>query len=143
MKAHRSFTVQPRVPGALRPLQDLALNLRWTWEEGAQAVFRAVDTVAWEASGHDPMAMLRMVGSERLDALAADTGFLDLVTAAHDDLRHHLEADLWFQRGDHGLASVAYFSPEFGIAEALPQYSGGLGVLAGDHLKAASGLGVP
>jgi len=143
MKAIRSFTVQPRIPELLAPLQALALNLRWTWDEGAQAVFRAVDGSAWEASGHDPMATLRMIGQERLEALAADSGFIALVAAAHDDLRHHLEADLWFQRRAHGLKGVAYFSPEFGIAEALPQYSGGLGVLAGDHLKAASGLGVP
>jgi starch phosphorylase len=143
MKALRSFTVQPLIPEALASLQDLALNLRWTWEGGAQAVFRAVDPDAWEASGHDPLALLRMVGQERLDALAADPGFISLLTTAHDDLRHHLESDLWFQRQDRTLSGVAYFSPEFGIAEALPQYSGGLGVLAGDHLKAASGLGVP
>ncbi len=143
MKALRSFTVQPRIPDALAPLRALALNLRWTWEEGAQAVFQAVDAEAWEASGHDPMALLRTVGPERLEALAGDAGFVAMVTAAHDDLHHHLDADLWFQRGDHRLGGVAYFSPEFGIAEALPQYSGGLGVLAGDHLKAASGLGIP
>ncbi len=143
MKALRSFTVQPRVPDALAPLRDLALNLRWTWDDGTQAVFRAVGGGAWEASGHDPMAMLRMIGQDRLDALAADAGFLALVSAAQDDLRHHLEDELWFGQADRRLNGVAYFSPEFGIAEALPQYSGGLGVLAGDHLKAASGLGVP
>ncbi len=143
MKALRSFTVRPRLPEALAPLNDLALNLRWAWENRAQAVFRAVDAEAWEASGHDPLALFRMVGQDRLDALGVDAGFLDLLHAAHDDLRHHLETDLWFQQGDHRLQGVAYFSPEFGIAEALPQYSGGLGVLAGDHLKAASGLGVP
>jgi len=143
MKALHSFTVQPRIPEALAPLQDLALNLRWTWERSAQAVFAAVDAREWEAGGHDPLALLRTVGQDRLEALAGDSRFLSILATAHDDLRHHLESDLWFQQGTHGLSGVAYFSPEFGIAEALPQYSGGLGVLAGDHLKAASGLGVP
>ncbi|MGI9021816.1 MAG: alpha-glucan family phosphorylase [Acidimicrobiales bacterium] len=143
MKALRSFTVRPRMPEALAPLHELAVNLRWAWDEGARAVFGAVDADAWEASGHDPLAMLRMVGQDRLDGLASDPGFLALLRAAHDDLGHHLDADLWFQEGDYRLQGVAYFSPEFGIAESLPQYSGGLGVLAGDHLKAASGLGVP
>ncbi len=143
MKALRSFTVRPRIPEALAPLHELALNLRWAWDPTAQAVFKAVDADAWEASGHDPLALMRMVGPDRLDALAADAGFITLLAAASTDLQRHLGADLWFQQGDHRLRSVAYFSPEFGIAEALPQYSGGLGVLAGDHLKAASGLGVP
>ncbi|MGI8775844.1 MAG: DUF3417 domain-containing protein, partial [Acidimicrobiales bacterium] len=111
MKALHSFTVQPRIAEALAPLQELALNLRWTWEQSAQAVFRAVDAEAWEAGGHDPLALLRTVGQGRLDALAGDSRFLSILTTAHDDLRHHLESDLWFQRGDHELASVAYFSP--------------------------------
>jgi starch phosphorylase len=106
-------------------------------------VFQAVDADAWEASGHDPVALLAAVAPSRLEALAADRGFITEMAAAHDDLRRHLDADLWFQQSGHQLRSVAYFSPEFGLAEALPQYSGGLGVLAGDHLKAASGLGVP
>jgi starch phosphorylase len=143
MRALRSFTVRPRLPVALAPLHDLAMNLRWAWDSGAQDLFRAVDPEAWEASGHDPVGVLGLVDRRRLETLAADAAFTRAMHEAAEDLRRHLQADLWFQESGHRLRSVAYFSPEFGIAEALPQYSGGLGVLAGDHLKAASGLGVP
>jgi starch phosphorylase len=165
MRALRSFTVQPRLPGRLASLHALAMNLRWSWDDRTQDLFRWVEPDAWEASGHDPIRLLGLVDRPRLDALAADRAFLSFMAEVHDDLRRDLEADRWFQArrastaesehpadlGGPGLLSgvptplrsVAYFSPEFGIAEALPQYSGGLGVLAGDHLKAASGLGVP
>ncbi|MDQ4133475.1 MAG: alpha-glucan family phosphorylase [Actinomycetota bacterium] len=143
MRALHSFTVRPTVPPALAPLEELAKNLRWSWDRSAQELFRAIDPEQWDLGLHDPVVLLGLVGRRRLEALAADPGFLAAVSAAHDDLRRHLEEDLWFQSKGHRLQSVAYFSPEFGIAEALPQYSGGLGVLAGDHLKAASSLGVP
>ncbi|MFN2606874.1 MAG: alpha-glucan family phosphorylase [Acidimicrobiales bacterium] len=143
MKARASFVVRPRLPAALEPLRELATNLRWSWDGPTQALLAGIDPVAWEASGHDPLDLLARVEPARLDALAADPRFTAAVAAAVDDLRRHLTDDLWFQQSGHRLAGVAYFSPEFGIAEALPQYSGGLGVLAGDHLKAASGMGVP
>jgi len=143
MKALRSFTVRPRLPEALAPLHALAMNLRWSWNRSAQEVFRAVDPPTWEASGRDPVALLGMIGRHRWEELAVDAGFLAAAQEAADDLRRHLESARWFQQEDRHLRSVAYFSPEFGITAALPQYSGGLGVLAGDHLKAASGLGVP
>src|SRR5207245_2205360 len=90
-----------------------------------------------------PVRLLGMVGHERLDALAADPAFMTFMRETHGELRRYLYGDRWFQGRSSPLRSIAYFSPEFGIAECLPQYSGGLGVLAGDHLKAASGLGLP
>src|SRR5205807_1649224 len=103
-----------------------------------------VEPAMWDQTGHDPVRLLGVVGTERLEALAADPAFMGFLGEVHADLRRHLEASLWFQGREGGsLREVAYFSPEFGIAEALPQYSGGLGVLAGDHLKASSSLGVP
>ncbi|MDQ4068206.1 MAG: alpha-glucan family phosphorylase, partial [Actinomycetota bacterium] len=143
MRALRSFTVQPRLPRLLAPLHALSMNLRWSWDDRTKDLFRWVDPDAWETSGHDPVRLLAVADRRRLEALAADRAFLSFMEEVHDDLRRDLEADRWFQGRDTALRSVAYFSPEFGIAEALPQYSGGLGVLAGDHLKAASGLGVP
>ena len=143
MRALRSFTVHPRLPERLAPLHALAMNLRWSWDERTQDLFRWVDPDAWEVAGHDPIRLLANVDRRRLDALAADRAFLSFMAEVHDDLRRDVDADRWFQGRDSPLRSVAYFSPEFGISEALPQYSGGLGVLAGDHLKAASGLGVP
>jgi starch phosphorylase len=144
MRALRTFTVRPRLPEALAPLHELAMNLAWSWDERTRDLFRWVDPATWEVTGHDPVRLIGQVGRERLEALAADPAFLAFLDEVHADLQRSLTAPRWFQsRDDTHLRSVAYFSPEFGIAEALPQYSGGLGVLAGDHLKAASGLGIP
>ena len=144
MKALRSFTVRPKLPEALAPLHDLAMNLRWSWDEKTRDVFRWVDPDQWEVTGHDPVRLLGMVRRERLERLAKDQAFLTFLSEVSDDLSRYLASDRWFQnRESSPLRNIAYFSPEFGIAEALPQYSGGLGVLAGDHLKAASGLGIP
>jgi starch phosphorylase len=143
MRALRTFTVRPRLPEPIAALHALAFNLRWSWDGRTRDLFRWVDPDAWESTGHDPVAVLNTASRARLDALAADPAFLTFLREVDDDLRRELAADLWFQRQRSTLRSVAYFSPEFGIATALPQYSGGLGVLAGDHLKAASGLGVP
>jgi glycogen phosphorylase len=144
MRAIRSFTVRARLPEALGPLQELAFNLRWSWDHRTRDLFRWVDPQTWELTFHDPVRLLSMVGRQRLEQLAADPAFMGFLSEMQDDLRRYLEAPRWFQnRGASQLRGVAYFSPEFGIAEALPQYSGGLGVLAGDHLKAASSLGIP
>jgi starch phosphorylase len=144
MRALRSFTVRSRLPEALIPLQELAYNLRWSWEDRTRDLFRWVDPQIWESTFHDPVRLLSLVGRQRLEQLASDPGFMGLLGEMHADLRRYLEVPRWFQnRAASPLKGVAYFSPEFGIAEALPQYSGGLGVLAGDHLKAASSLGIP
>jgi len=144
MKALRSFTVRPKLPETLAPLHELAMNLRWSWDDRTRDLFRWVDPDQWEVTGHDPVRLLGLVRRERLEQLAKDPAFTTFLTEVHGDLRRYLESDRWFQkRSGSPLRNVAYFSPEFGIAEALPQYSGGLGVLAGDHLKAASGLGLP
>ncbi|HZT65438.1 MAG TPA: alpha-glucan family phosphorylase [Acidimicrobiales bacterium] len=144
MRALHSFTVRPRLPEPLEPLHELAMNLRWSWDARTRDLFRWVDPSAWEETAGDPVAVLGRVGRERLDELAADTGFMAFLNDVHMELRRYMESRLWFQgRKNSPLRAVAYFSPEFGISEALPQYSGGLGVLSGDHLKAASDLGVP
>lgn len=147
MRALRSFTVRPVLPPPLAPLMRLAMNLRWSWDERVRDLFRWVDPDGWERSGHDPVRLLGSVGPERLEALAHDPAFCGLLDALRTDLEHYLATPGWFAawqaRTGSPLRAVAYFSPEFGIAEAIPQYSGGLGVLAGDHLKAASALGVP
>ncbi|MDQ3305840.1 MAG: alpha-glucan family phosphorylase [Actinomycetota bacterium] len=144
MKALRSFTVRPRLPEALAGLEDLAMNLRWAWDERTRELFRWVDPDAWESGHHDPVRLLAAVGRDRLAQLEADPGFCRFLGEVHEALGRYGERPRWFQgRPRPTLRSVAYFSPEFGLAEALPQYSGGLGVLAGDHLKAASDLGVP
>ncbi|HET9060426.1 MAG TPA: alpha-glucan family phosphorylase, partial [Acidimicrobiales bacterium] len=144
MKAFRSFTVRARLPEPLVPLQELAFNLRWSWDERTRDLFRWVDPHLWERTQHDPVQVLSLVARERLEALSRDNAFMSFLGEIHADLRRYMTVARWFQnRGRSSLVKVAYFSPEFGIAEALPQYSGGLGILAGDHLKAASSLGVP
>jgi len=144
MRALRSFTIRPRLPEALASLGDLAMNLRWSWDDRTRDLFRWVDPDAWDATRHDPVRLLGLVSPERFDALALDPAFLRFLGDVRDDLDRYLGAPRWFQtRPQSTLRQVAYFSPEFGIAEALPQYSGGLGILAGDHLKSASDLGVP
>ena len=149
MRALRSFTVRPNLPPALAPLHELAMNLRWSWDARTRDLFRWLDPDQWEVTGHDPVRLLGLIRQERFEALATDAAFMSFLDEVYGDLQRYLESNRWFQTRDQSdsyetaLKHVAYFSPEFGIAEALPQYTGGLGVLAGDHLKAASGLGVP
>ncbi|UZN04488.1 alpha-glucan family phosphorylase [Cellulomonas sp. S1-8] len=145
MRAIRRFTVRTVLPAALAELDALARNLRWSWHPATRAVFADIDPVLWDEVGGDPVAFLGALSRERLDELAGDADLVARVRAASADLRHYRENPRWYQRqtGPTLPASIAYFSPEFGVAAALPQYSGGLGVLAGDHLKAASDLGVP
>jgi starch phosphorylase len=144
VKAIRRLTVRPVLPDPLRPLSDLARNLRWSWHPETRDLFQSVDPECWTASGRDPVRLLGTVPPARLAELAEDRRFRRRLTAVADDLDHYMTGDRWYQAQPGRLpAAVAYFSPEFGITAALPQYSGGLGILAGDHLKAASDLGVP
>jgi glycogen phosphorylase len=144
MKALRSFAVRASLPEPLSVLSSLAMNLRWSWDPRAVDLFRWIEPDAWERSGHDPMRMLGMITHERFEELIDDAPFMSFLATVEEDLQRYLQAPRWFQsRKGPALHQVAYFSPEFGVSEALPIYSGGLGVLAGDHLKAASDLGVP
>ncbi|WP_067469953.1 alpha-glucan family phosphorylase [Nocardia amamiensis] len=145
MKALRRFTVRAHLPERLAALGELATNLRWSWHPPTQDLFAALDPRRWQEMGHDPVRMLGEVPAVRLDELAADPDYAARVDAAAADLRDYLAAPGWFQRraGEEGVRGIAYFSMEFGVTEVLPNYSGGLGILAGDHLKAASDLGLP
>ena len=146
MKAIRRFTIHPALPGPLAPLRTLMLNLRWSWHAPTRALFGEIDPAAWESSRHDPAGLLARVSQERLAELAADEDYLRRLSAAVDELGEYRTGRRWYQQSGHdatGPAAIAYFSPEYGITAALPQYSGGLGILAGDHLKSASDLGVP
>src|SRR5438034_9762309 len=119
------------------------LNLRWSWHRPAADLFASIDPAAWAASGGDPVAMLSALPSARIAALAADGDFLRRLGEAEQDLQRYMSEPRWYAGQDGAPAAIAYFSPEYGITAALPQYSGGLGILAGDHLKTASDLGVP
>jgi starch phosphorylase len=147
VKAIRRFTVRVTLPEPLAALQGLMLNLRWSWHRPTADLFASIDPAAWAASGGDPVAMLSALPSARIAALAADEDFLRRLGEAERDLQRYMSEPRWYEAGagDAGPrpAAIAYFSPEYGITAALPQYSGGLGILAGDHLKSASDLGVP
>jgi starch phosphorylase len=144
VKAIRRFTVRTVLPESLAGLEELATNLRWSWHEPTRQLFAQLSPSLWEESAHDPIGLLGEVDPSRLDELAADQGFIDQVNERLRDLHSYLTEPRWYQSLPEGApAAIGYFSPEFGIAAALPQYSGGLGILAGDHLKSASDLGVP
>src|SRR4051794_29323500 len=147
VKALRRFTVRAHLPERLVALERLSVNLRWSWDKPTQDLFAAIDPALWPQVGCDPVALLGQVRPKRLDELAADESFvgrLDHIAAQLDD---YLARPLWYQeRAADGIQmpnGIAYFSMEFGVAEVLPNYSGGLGILAGDHLKSASDLGLP
>ncbi|HEX3590889.1 MAG TPA: alpha-glucan family phosphorylase [Pseudonocardiaceae bacterium] len=145
MRALRRFTVRPGLPAPLAELHTLAMNLRWTWDPATQDLFEAVDPQIWRQVSADPLRLLAEVPAATLDRLASDAEFLARIDAAAADLRRYLTEPRWYQReaGERRPLSIAYFSMEFGVTEVLPNYSGGLGVLAGDQLKAASDMGVP
>jgi starch phosphorylase len=128
-------------------LQELAANLRWSWHPPTQDLFEAIDAPTWERVDHDPVRLLGEVSSQRLGELARDVDLVERVRAEAAGLNAYLTEPRWYQAQrevDPDLpAAIGYFSMEFGVNEVLPNYSGGLGVLAGDHLKAASDLGVP
>ncbi len=134
----------PQMPKPLTPLQDLALDLRWTWSHEADALWAQIDAALWEQT-HNPWTLLKQVPADRLADLAVDAAFLAELQSLVDKRKAYLEqpSSLGTAAGAAALGEVAYFSMEFGLGAALPLYAGGLGILAGDFLKAASDLGVP
>ncbi len=149
MRPLHEFTVVSQIPEALSALSELAANLHWAWDRELAGVFDRLDGsptgASWRVTGQHPVDLVRRTSPTCWAELAADDEFVAAVDAARTRLRSVLDGSPWFaeRAAESPLQSVAYFSPEFGITEALPQYSGGLGILAGDHLKASSDLGVP
>jgi starch phosphorylase len=140
-----TFFVVPNLPGPLQDLDKIAGNLWWSWNRDAIDLFRRMDATLWQRSGHNPVQMLGMIEQRRLEELASDDAFLSHLRRVMDRLSEHLSQRSWYQRiarEREGLV-VAYFCAEFGITESLHIYSGGLGVLAGDHLQSSSELGFP
>jgi starch phosphorylase len=145
MKPIATFKVRPCLPEALNPLLGIAYNLRWSWDHAAIDLFRRFDRQLWEEAGRNPVRLLGTIDQSLLESAAKDESFLAHLKGVSEKFEHYLAAKgTWYARehGAHNDLLVAYFSAEFGITECLSIFAGGLGVLAGDHLKASSDLGL-
>ena len=136
------------MPARINRLYELAYNLWWSWHPEARALYSSLDPELWQQVGHNPVRFLSEVQPQRLERAAADPTYLrefDSVIRDFDHYMHPRPDETWFSLTYPELVgkTIAYFSAEFGIHEALPIYSGGLGILAGDHCKEASDLGLP
>jgi len=140
--------VYPTPKAEIARLTELAFNLWWSWNPAAQALYETIDPGLWKQANHNPVKFLRLVSQQKLDRAAVDPGYrasYDAVMAQFDAYMHPAAGSMWYERShpDPRETLIAYFSAEFGLHEALPIYSGGLGILAGDHCKTASDLGLP
>ena len=146
-KPIQTLSVIPLLPEALEGLREIAYNLHWSWSNDTIELFRRLDRELWESSGHNPVLMLGAIDQEKLEEAAANDAFLDHLNRVRTSLASYMAAEhLWFSRVGRdrvGSCTIAYFSAEFGLTESLSIFAGGLGMLAGDHLKSASDLGVP
>lgn len=146
MKPIRTFNVSPSLPPKLEPLRKLAYNLYWDWNIEIKSLFRRLDRDLWKSSHHNPVLMLGAIAQERLAEVAEDEGFLAHMERAVSQLDNYLDSRTWYRKNRGQVSQqecYAYFCAEYGLTHCLPIYSGGLGVLAGDHLKSASDLGLP
>lgn len=146
---HASTSSARRLSGPLARLDKLARNIWWTWTPRARRLFEGIDPGLWKSTHHNPIRVLYELSETRAAALAADERFLAELAAVESELADYLKTKGWYEKShaSHGPAAkklrVAYFCMEYGLHESLPLYSGGLGMLAGDHLKSASDLGIP
>jgi starch phosphorylase len=154
VRPSHTYRVIPSLPAKLERLRELACNLWWCWNHEAIELFRRLDRDLWESTGHNPVLMLGTIRQERLEQMSEDDGFMahcDRVCRSFD--RYKSSKSTWYHK-NYGESEgsdpasqaehrIAYFSAEFGLTESLSIYAGGLGILAGDHLKSASDLGLP
>jgi glycogen phosphorylase len=147
MRPLRTFTIEPSLPPQLASLIDIAYNLRWSWNGQAMELFHRLDPERWETTSHNPVKMLGQIGQGALERAAKDEGYLAQVERVYNDLQDYTTTPGWWPRthgsGDANEPLVAYFCAEYGLTDCLPIYAGGLGILAGDHLKSASELDIP
>ncbi len=135
----KEFLVRPALPAALQRMPELSMNLLWSWDHSLRALFRRLDPGIWKASNQNPVVLLGRVPQATLERAAADPRFLALYRRACETQDAYLAAS----SADRSNMLVAYFSMEYGLLDCMPIYSGGLGLLSGDHLKASSDAGLP
>jgi starch phosphorylase len=141
------INVVPNLPEPLKRLQEIAFNMRWSWDHETITLFRRLDRELWESTGHNPVWMLGRISQERLQEVCDDPAFMAHLNQVCESFDAYMgDRHTWYEDSYGNLKKkpiIAYFSMEFGITECLQNYSGGLGVLSGDHLKSASDLGLP
>src|ERR1700739_4529826 len=143
MPTFQIYNVIPTLPPALEPLREITFNLWWTWEPSARRLSRHLDPDLWNRTNHNPVRMLQLSRQARLEELATDKTFLRELKEVYDSYTRYLARPDTYGKTGAGAAlpkPVAYFSAEFGFHESIPNYSGGLGILSGDHCKSASDL---
>ncbi len=140
-----TYHVVPSLPKNLEKLREIAYNLHWSWNPDARELFRRLDRDLWVETNHNPVMMLGSMSQNRLEDVSHDDGFRSHLNRVHNSLQEYLKEKTWYQKSYEYPENfnIVYFSAEFGLTECLQNYSGGLGVLAGDHLKASSDLGIP
>lgn len=146
VKPIAKISVVPSLPSSVARLRELAYNLRWSWDHDTIALFRRIDRELWDGTGHNPVRLLGLIDQDRLEQLASDQSFMAHYQRVCQDFDAYMaQKDTWFsgKYGHYDQPIIAYFSMEFGLTECFQNYSGGLGVLSGDHLKSSSDLGIP
>jgi glycogen phosphorylase len=145
VKNSKSYVVVPSLPENLKSLIDIAYNLWWVWNSEAVELFRRMDRDLWEEAYHNPIKVLGAIKQDKLKALSEDDSFVSHLQTIKFDLERYMKMPTWYEKefSDNKNIKIAYFSTEFGLHESLAVYSGGLGVLSGDHIKSASDMGIP
>lgn len=145
MRPIKTFTVNPRIPDKLKDLRKIAFNLWWTWNPDAVSLFNRMDPGLWTSTHHNPVEMFGKLSQSRFDELVSDESFVSHLERVSSALDSYMVEKTWYHKtyGKVEKPMIAYFSAEYGITECLPFYSGGLGILAGDHLKSSSDIGIP
>lgn len=139
------YHVHPNLPASLSFLKTLAYNLYWSWDHNSKALFRRLEPNLWEEVQRNPVQVLGMISQQRLDELSKNNGYISFLERVEANVNDYLNRKTWFQEEHNDIDpfTIAYFSMEYGLANGLPIYSGGLGILAGDYLKSSSDLGLP
>ena len=149
MEPIRTFTVVPALPEKLQCLREIAYNLYWAWDHESIDLFRRLGGELWETTNHNPVLILANISQKALEAAAEDDSFLAHTDRVYKHLKEYIQTSAWYEKTynknheDLSQPQIAYFSTEYGIADCMPIYSGGMGVLSGDHLKSSSDLGIP
>ena len=146
MYVFNKITVTPQLPDRIKKLATVAGNLWWTWNTDFLKLFKQIDGDLWETVGKNPVKFLRLVSQDRLESAAKDSNFLKDYDRIVENFEDYMNSkNTWFKKNypDNSNDLIAYFSAEYGLDQILSIYSGGLGVLSGDHLKSASDLGIP